>query len=85
MQSKNIVLTNVCNFHMNLYMKCCLVIRTMKFVSVYSLYAVIKICQQETYIIFLPAQGLDPPSAFGFRSLNLALVFTWGHTVAHCV
>ena len=76
---------NVCNLYMNLYMKCCLVIRTTKFVSFCSLYTVIKICQQETYIIFLPAQGLDPPSAFGFGSLNLALIFTSGHAVARFV
>jgi hypothetical protein len=69
----------------NLYMKCCLVIRTMKFVSFYLLYTIIKICQQETYIIFLPAQGLDLPSAFGFGSLNLILIFTSGHAAAHFV
>jgi hypothetical protein len=85
MQNKNKVLMNVCNLFMNLYMKYCLVIRTTKFVSFYSLYTIIKICQQEAYIIFLPAQILDPASAFGFGSLNLALIFTSGHAVAHFV
>jgi len=34
MQSKNMVLMNVCNLYMNLYVKCCVVIRTKKFVSI---------------------------------------------------
>jgi len=51
----------------------------------YSLYTIIKICQQGAYIIFLSAQGLDPSRAFGFGSLNLALIFTSGHAVARFV
>jgi len=76
---------NVCNLYMNLYTKYCLAIRTTKFVSFYSLYTVIKIGQQKTYIIFLPAQGLDPPRAFVFGSLNLTLMFNSGHAMAHFV